>query len=347
MKFPLRCGVWLQGLVVVFTLSATHVSPLQAQMAIAALSSQSPASMRNVKLGEVVSGEMPDETVADPELPEAPSSSRTLASFPELAKEAVPDRVPPSPPNAHELSVDNEIQRNTACDTGEWRGKACRVSWIRIFGSSMFFISAQHGGNVGMDDDARYHLLHHTNGFWGDYVDTLHRYRYNRWKDDAPFGVVYVGHPIMGAITNSIYEQNDPKQRALLFENSRRYWMGRLRATAYSEFYAVQWKLGPLSESSIGNIGIKTYYSPSLGRYTNETGMVSLVVTSTGGLLWNMGEDYIDRKIFSRVARNVRNRPVLVAASFMLPCKSGANILRFRAPYYRDRDAESSVPLRP
>lgn len=255
--------------------------------------------------------------------------------------------VPPAGSTAHELYVDREIERTTMCESGEWRGKVCRVSWIRILGSSMFFLSAQHGGNIGQDDDARYHLLHHTDGFWGDYVTSLHRYRYNRWNDDDPFTVNYIGHPIMGAITNYVYEQNDPKQRALLFENTHRYWMGRLRATAFSALYSAQWKVGPLSETSVGNIGIKTYYSAKLGRYTNETGMVDFFVTPTAGLLWNVGEDYIDRKIFSRVAANVSNRYVLVFASFMVPCKSGANILRFRAPYYRDRDLDSRVPLRP
>ena len=150
----------------------------------------------------------------------------------------------------------------------------------------------------------------------------------------------------MGAITNSVYEQNDPKQRALQFENTHRYWMGRLRATAYSAAYSAQWKIGPLSESSIGNIGINTYYSDKLGRYTNETGMIDFFVTPVGGLLWNVGEDYIDKKIFNRVAKNVHNPLVLIAASIMTPCKAGANILRFRAPYYRDRDAQSVLPAR-
>ena len=223
-------------------------------------------------------------------------------------------------------------------------GKACRVSWVRVVGSSMLFLSMQHSGNLAMDEDAQQHFLNAD--FWHDYELTLHRYSYNRWNDGDPFGVDYVGHPIMGAITNSIYEQNDPKQRALLFENTQRYWMGRLRATAYSALYSAQWKVGPVSESSMGNIGIKTYYSPKLGRNTNETGMVDFFVTPVGGLLWNVGEDYVDKIWFRRIAHNVRNPFVLLAASVMTPARSGANILRFRAPWYRDRDATGSVPLR-
>ncbi len=248
------------------------------------------------------------------------------------------------PPAAHEGKVTSEIERNTLCESGEIHGKLCRVSWFRVLGSSFFFLAAQHGGNLAMDDDARTHVLHAS--FWQDYVTTLHRYRWSRWNDDDPIGVDYVGHPIMGAVTNAVYEQHDPKQRALQFENSRRYWMGRLRATTYSAVYSAQWKIGPVSESSIGNVGIGTYYSDKLGRYTNETGMVDFFVTPAGGLLWNLGEDYVDKNLFRRVTKNTRNRLLLFAASLMTPCKTGANILRFRAPYYRDLDAESARLVR-
>ncbi len=284
------------------------------------------------------------------ELADAPSAVRlrqpaSIVPTPDSASLAA--AVPLPTPSPKELHLDSEIARNTACESGELRGRSCRVSWPRVLASSLFFLSAQTGGNVGMDDDARYHLLHHTDGFWGDYVTTLQRYRWSRWNDDDPFGVDYVGHPLMGAITNFVYIQNDPKQRALDFENTRRYWMGRLRATAYSAAYSAQWKIGPISESADGNIGIKTYYSDKLGRYTNETGMVDFFVTPAGGILWNIGEDVIDKKLFRRVTHNVRNRWLLDAASMMTPAKCAANILRFRAPYYRDRDADSPIPLRP
>ena len=166
----------------------------------------------------------------------------------------------------------------------------------------------------------------------------MDNYRWSRWKDDDPFSVDYIGHPMMGAVTNSIYEQNDPKQRALTFENTRRYWMGRLRATAYSAAYSAQWKVGPLSEASIGNTGIGYYYRNSDGLYTNETGMQDWFVTPIGGLAWNVGEDAIDRFILARVRRGTGNRVLLLLSSIATPGRSAANLGRFRAPYYRDLD---------
>jgi hypothetical protein len=141
---------------------------------------------------------------------------------------------------------------------------------------------------------------------------------------------------MMGAITSSIYEQNDPRQRALTFENTRRYWMGRTRAMAYSAAYSAQWKVGPLSEASIGNTGIGYYIRARDGRWTNETGMQDFFITPIGGLAWNVGEDVVDRYLFRRVLHARRNRALLVAASVMTPARSAANILRFRPPYYRD-----------
>jgi hypothetical protein len=246
-------------------------------------------------------------------------------------------------PTARQLKLQSEFQRNTDCEDGTLRGKPCRVSWWRVLSESLIFLAAQHGGNIAMDSDTRNAL---TNGsFWGDYAYCVEHYRWSRWKDDDPFGVDYLGHPMMGAVTNSIYEQNDPKQRALMYENTRRYWMGRLRATAYSAAYSAQWKIGPASEASIGNTGINTYYRPDIGRYTNETGMQDFFITPIGGLAWNVGEDAIDRFILSHVRHGTRNKWLLLASSLTTPGKSAANITRFRAPYYRDYDLATAGAL--
>ena len=231
----------------------------------------------------------------------------------------------------------SEADRNTACEEGSLRGKPCRVSWPRLLGESFFFLAAQHGGNIWMDHDTRDALTHGS--FWGDYAYCVEHYRWSRWKDDDPFGVDYIGHPLMGAVTNAMYEQNDPKQRALTFENTHRYWFGHLRATAYSAAYSAQWKIGPASEASIGNTGLNAYVRPSDGVFTNETGMQDFFITPIGGLAWNVGEDVIDRFFL----RKLQHKPRIVRflASFTTPGRSAANLSRFRAPYYRDQDRES------
>src|SRR5207302_3200943 len=220
---------------------------------------------------------------------------------------------PPQARPSREEKILSEAERTTACQEGRLHGKPCRVSWSRLLGESFFFLAAQHGGNIAMDHDTRDQLTH--GDFWAKYEYCVHQYRWSRWKDDDPFGVDYIGHPMMGAVTNSMYEQNDPKQRALMYENSRRYWMGRLRAMAYSAAYSAQWKVGPASEASVGNTGINYYIRARDGVYTNETGMQDVFMTPIGVLACNVGEDAIDRYILSRVRRGTRNKWLLLASS--------------------------------
>jgi hypothetical protein len=246
-------------------------------------------------------------------------------------------------PGAKQLNLQSEFQRNTDCENGTLRGKPCRVSWWRVLSQSVFFLAAQHGGNIAMDHDTRNALTHGS--FWGDYAYCVEHYRWSRWNDDDPFGVDYIGHPMMGAVTSSIYEQNDPKQRALMYENSRRYWMGRLRAMAYSAAYSAQWKVGPLSEASIGNTGLFYYIRARDGVWTNETGMQDFFMTPIGGMAWNVGEDAIDRFILQHVRHGTRNKWLLLASALSTPGKSAANVARFRAPYYRDYDLETAGAL--
>jgi hypothetical protein len=246
-------------------------------------------------------------------------------------------------PTVAQSKLQEEHLRNTECENGTLRGKPCRVSWARLLSQSVFFLASQHGGNIAMDSDTRNQLMHGS--FWGDYAYCVEHYRWSRWKDDDPFGVDYIGHPMMGAVTSSLYEQNDPKQRALMFENTQRYWMGRLRAMAYSAAYSAQWKVGPASEASIGNTGINYYIRARDGIITNETGMQDFFITPIGGLVWNVGEDMIDRFILTHVRHGTRNRLLLLASALTTPGKSAANVARFRAPYYRDYDLETAGAL--
>jgi hypothetical protein len=249
---------------------------------------------------------------------------------------------PPPAKLTREEKILSEAERNSACEEGKLHGKPCRVSWSRLLGESFIFLAAQHGGNIAMDHDTRDQLTH--GDFWAKYEYCVDHYRWSRWKDDDPFGVDYIGHPMMGAVTNSMYEQNDPKQRALEYENTRRYWMGRLKATAYTAAYSAQWKIGPASEASIGNTGINYYTRTRDGVYTNETGMQDFFMTPIGGLAWNVGEDAIDRFILSHVRHGTRNKWLLLASSLSTPGKSAANVSRFRAPYYRDPDLRTIGP---
>jgi hypothetical protein len=91
-----------------------------------------------------------------------------------------------------------------------------------------------------------------------------------------------------------------------------------------------------VSEASIGNSGWATYYVPDLGRTTNETGFQDFVITPVYGFGWNVGEDAIDRYIMPHVHARVKNHFYLTTLFWLTPCKSAANLLRWKPTYYRD-----------
>jgi hypothetical protein len=287
-----------------------------------------------------------------PVLIEAPGAAVTPAARPnaDLTDQALP-------PEPTALTDRDRIQRNVsasqsartrtpeqlsrsqlaaACESGDTRGKECRVQWLKMIGEAMEFLSLQHLGNIATDSEIRHDLV--SLPFWSTYVQCVKNYRFNQWSDDTPFIVHNIGHPLMGGITSSIFEQNDPKGRALVFANNGNYWRSRTKAMAFSAVYSAEWKIGPLSEASIGNSGLNTYDVPGLGRTTNETGFQDFIITPVYGMGWNVMEDLTDRFIWPHIHDHIKSRLLLTALFWITPAKSGANILRFKPTYYRDTD---------
>src|SRR5262245_11872059 len=60
------------------------------------------------------------------------------------------------------------------------------------------------------------------------------------WSDGDPLLVNYVGHPMQGAISAYIWQQNDNRYRAVRFGSDPDYWKAKLRATAFSVVHSEQ-----------------------------------------------------------------------------------------------------------
>jgi hypothetical protein len=225
--------------------------------------------------------------------------------------------------------------RDAACQSGSLHGKPCRAHWLPILWQSFEITAAQNLGNIAMDEETRHDLA--NNPYWSTYIKCVHQFRYRQWRDDDDFLVDYVGHGMQGAIASNIFEQNSPTGRGLAYVNNGNYWRSRLKGTAWSAVYEVQWKIGPASEASIGNSGLNTYFTPRVqGRSTNETGFQDFVDTPVVGFWWNVGEDAIDRFVMPRIWARTHNRALLAAASALTPCEAAANLLRYKPMYYRD-----------
>ncbi len=220
------------------------------------------------------------------------------------------------------------------CPYDKTKAPECRVHWRQLLISSAVFITWQNTANVYSSYWYRHETL--TGNWWERYVNSVVGYKFSVWSDGNPMMDDYVGHPLMGSITNALWIQNDPKGMTLEFSNTRPYWKSRLRAMAFSTVYSTEWKLGPIGESGVGHQGDHLSYEDDTGRFRNETGFVSLVTTPVGGTILTVAEDVIDKTVIRRLENFNRNPFLLMGYSFLTPGKTTGNLLRFRPPWYRD-----------
>ena len=206
------------------------------------------------------------------------------------------------------------------------------MHWRQLLISSIVFNAFQNAGNLYTGYWYRHETTH---GKWFQrWFDSDLGWDWNHWTDGNPVMDQYVGHPMMGSITNYLWIQNDP-QGATLKIGEPGYWKSRMRATAFTTAYHFEWKFGPFGEAGVGHIGDHATHRVN-GQLRNDTGVVELVTTPVGGLLWTMAEDVIDKHVVQRFEETPRGPLALLFMSFLTPSRATANILRWRPPWYRD-----------
>ncbi|MDM7921258.1 MAG: hypothetical protein QUS14_03075, partial [Pyrinomonadaceae bacterium] len=89
--------------------------------------------------------------------------------------------------------------------------------------------------------------------------------------------------------------------------------------------WSTNWELGPISQSSIGNVGLY-----------GGMAWVDLVVTPTAGTAWVITEEALDRYIIRHYEGKSRAMKMFLR-SFLNPMRTMANLLRLKRPWYRDR----------
>jgi hypothetical protein len=161
--------------------------------------------------------------------------------------------------------------------------------------------------------------------FFSDYADSVKAL--GGWGDGDNWFINYVAHPMQGAASGYIQVQNDEQGRSVEFSNSQEYWRSRLKALAWNAAYSTQFELGPISESSIGNVGQRKGMS----------GYVDLVMTPAGGFGVMIAEDVLDRFLVQKWESRTDNLRVRGFYRVALnPCRAFANVLRGRSPWFRD-----------
>jgi len=186
---------------------------------------------------------------------------------------------------------------------------------------SLYYTGIMHSFDIITEAGTRDTL----NGHWFQhYMESVGSLR--GWSDGDTFMAPYAGHPIEGSVFGYILRQNDPKYRNVQWGDGRDYFISLLRSMAYSAVWHTQWKIGPISEASIGNVML--HASP---------GFITLTDTPTLGAITMIVEDVADRYAIMGLENHTDNRIILILARcFMSPGRSFANLMAFRVPWNRD-----------
>jgi hypothetical protein len=191
---------------------------------------------------------------------------------------------------------------------------------LGAFTDSLRLLVIEHGTRVIFQEKTRREL---GGKFWTDYRRSV-RWP-GQWEDSDAWYVNYVGHPIHGAAAGYLWldhEPGDPVDISLDFK----YWSSRMRAMAFAASYSLQFEIGPLSEASIGNVGM----NPA------TTGWVDHVVTPVGAFGFIVAEDALDRFLVQWMERHTTNRFARAALRIAFnPGRALANGASGRTPWYR------------
>lgn len=194
------------------------------------------------------------------------------------------------------------------------------VNWNGVMRQTALSLAFQHAFRVAAQPKTRAEL---GGPFFKDYVHSLHGI--GGWDDGDSDFVNYVAHPIMGATAGFIYLDND-RRGAVDLGMSRRYWGSRLRATGFAAAYTVAFEVAPISEASIGNVGLNS----------GTNGAVDFVMTPIGGLGMMVAEDALDKHVLRPLERSSSNRWLVATLRCVLnPARSTVQITRFKPPWRR------------
>ncbi len=211
---------------------------------------------------------------------------------------------PPAPPSFDEDSADSHEARDFA---------GALVDSLKL-------VMMEHSIRVAFQQKTRAEL---GGPFWKDYERSVRIPQ--QWDDTDSWAVNYIGHPIHGAGAGIIWlDHSDRDRAASVF--TRGYLASRAKAAAFSAIYSVQFEVGPLSEASIGNVGMRP----------ETAGWVDYVVTPVGAFGFMIAEDALDRYFVRWVEAHTRNRVLRATVRLLFgPSRMLANAAESRLPWYR------------
>lgn len=206
-------------------------------------------------------------------------------------------------------------------DEEDQKNKSERFRWGPAIGQMWIMQGVQHAYAIIFQEKTQRAIM---NGpFIKDYFRSIKKI--HGWDDGNKFFTNYIAHPMQGAISGFVYLQNHPKHRDQEFSFKKEYWDQRFKAFLWATFWSTNWELGPISQSSLGNVGLY-----------GHMGFVDLVITPTVGTSLMITEEAIDHYFIKKVENKSFGIKLLTRMLFN-PSRTMANLLRFKEPWYRDR----------
>jgi len=142
------------------------------------------------------------------------------------------------------------------------------------------------------------------------------------WDDGDNISTNYLFHPLMGSTSSFVFANNHRASQETPIGNNRRYWKVKGAQAIYSFIYSLNFEIGPLSEASIGNVGMK----PGQMTYCD------FVVTPAIGVLFSIGEDAARLHIIDRVKRSHLYWGNTLAV-LLNPTRAVANVMGGKRPW--------------
>lgn len=267
------------------------------------------AGAASAQIPKVDTGAAAPRTQATPDA----SKGQGSATDPPLTSGAVNDEDPAQALDTNGPSVSLETPKGAP-------ERAAGFHWRAAAEQSLLFLAVQHGYAFTQPKTRR----DLRGPFFKDYIRSVRSL--HGWSDGGRFFTNYVAHPMEGSLLGFIQVQNDPSGSRLKFGGTGDYWRSRMKALAWSAAWSTQFEIGPVSQASIGNVGLH-------GKQT----YVDIVVTPTAGLGLLVAEDAIDRYLIERLERQTQSRYLIIFSRMALnPTRTAANLLRFKKPWYRD-----------
>jgi hypothetical protein len=191
------------------------------------------------------------------------------------------------------------------------------IAWHSLLRDSFVLLMVQHAYRIGFEGGTRASLGGPFFKEWFASASTL-----CCWDDGDKVTTNYVWHPLLGSTATFIFANNHGPSQQTPMGNTSRYWKVKGFQGIYSFVYSLNFELGPLSEASIGNVGLKR----------GEMTYCDLVITPVLGMLISLGEDAARLHIIDRVKRSHLYWGNTLAV-LLNPTRSVANVMGGKVPW--------------